>query len=280
MLADWLQDLCARAPAGWIDGAVPVFAPRREEDRAADPYDRDFQPADYYTAVAFGHQPGVWDLAEIDFGHGAAQSLYRTVASYVLETGCVRADGKLLDVGCGVGRTVRDCADAMPGWHFVASDYAYNMCRRARAVLTNAEPIPLPSLARRGFLTATLPSRAPLPNTAVVQANAMDLPFHDRAFDCVTATLVLDRVADPLAVLRECARILKPLGRLILSTPLNFRDRALWMSLGEPGSLIQQMRECGLRIEHAFDELPYRERKDQRGSAEEWRVTVVVASGE
>lgn len=276
-MSHWLQEITSRPPNAWLNGgAIPVYSPRRDEDRAADPYDRDFLPADFYTAVALGHQPGVWDLADTRWGRGAAQGLYRTIASYVLELGCRAPQGLMLDAGCGVGRTVRDCAAPMPGWRFVASDFAYNMCSRAHQVLCERDAVPLASLARRGFLTATLPAREPLENATVAQASVLDLPFADAAFDCITATLLLDRVPDVPLALQQMARVLKPGGRLIISTPLNFRDATSWMAFGDRDTLFDQIRAIGLEASVAFDGLAYREIKDLRGSYEEWQVAVFV----
>ncbi len=267
-----------RAPAAYLrGGAIAIYSPRSEEDRAADPYDRDSQAADYYSAVALGHQPAVWDLSDGSWGRGAAQGLYRTIASYVLELGCRHATGAVLEAGCGVGRTTYDCAAAMPGWSFVASDYAYRMCERAHDVLCGAEPIALASLAKRGFLTATLPARAPLGNVTVAQASVLDLPFEDGVFDCVVATLVIDRVAEPAAALKEMARVLAPEGRLVLSSPLNFRDPASWMSFGLRDGMLNLIGGAGLHVSAAFDGLSYHEIKDARGNGEEWRIAVCLA---
>lgn len=52
-----------------------------------------------------------------------------------------------------------------------------------------------------------------------VFASAQDLPFPDRAFDCVICTEVLEHCAEPAAVLVEIRRVLRPGGRAFLSTP-------------------------------------------------------------
>lgn len=133
----------------------------------------------------------------------------------------------------------------------------------------------LASLARRGFLTATLPGAVPVENAVVAQASILDLPFEDRVFDCVTATLVIDRVADPPAGIQELARVLAPGGRLILSSPLSFRDPDSWTSRD---GLLDLIRDAGLGVTEAFDGLVYREIKDGRGNADDWRVAVVMAT--
>ena len=48
-----------------------------------------------------------------------------------------------------------------------------------------------------------------------------ETPCEDNEYDRVLLTQVLEHVPDPLAVLREIKRILKPGGRLLLSVPLN-----------------------------------------------------------
>src|ERR1700733_9563621 len=49
------------------------------------------------------------------------------------------------------------------------------------------------------------------------------LPFDDRTFDTVLSAQVLEHTPEPLALLVEMARVLRPGGRLILSVPFSFR---------------------------------------------------------
>lgn len=53
-----------------------------------------------------------------------------------------------------------------------------------------------------------------------VIASADDLPFEDARFDCVVCTEVLEHCARPRQAMNEMARVLKPGGVVLLTTPL------------------------------------------------------------
>jgi ubiquinone/menaquinone biosynthesis C-methylase UbiE len=53
-----------------------------------------------------------------------------------------------------------------------------------------------------------------------VVSEASSIPVPDGSFDAVLCTEVLEHVPDPIAVVRELARIIAPKGRLILTAPL------------------------------------------------------------
>lgn len=50
--------------------------------------------------------------------------------------------------------------------------------------------------------------------------DATQIPVEDGSFDVVLCTEVLEHVSEPIKVIRECGRILRPGGKLILTAPL------------------------------------------------------------
>jgi len=98
------------------------------------------------------------------------------------------APGRLLDVGCGVGALVRLAGER--GWQAVGIDVDPAVVAYARARNLDVRVGELAKLA--------LPAGS---------------------FDLVTLCNVVDFVADPVAVLAECRRVLVPGGRIFLRTP-------------------------------------------------------------
>ncbi|MBK9516455.1 MAG: methyltransferase domain-containing protein [Anaeromyxobacter sp.] len=104
---------------------------------------------------------------------------------------------RVLDVGCGTGRLLADLAAARPGALLTGVDLAPGMCAAARAAA---------------------------PGAALASADAEALPLRDAAFDLVLSTSTFQWLPRLEPALRECARVLRPGGRLVLAL---FAERTL-----------------------------------------------------
>lgn len=60
---------------------------------------------------------------------------------------------------------------------------------------------------------------------SLIQGNCYDLPFRDESFDLVLLSDVIEHLEDPEVCLREIARVLRPEGMVIVTTPKSRSDR-------------------------------------------------------
>jgi SAM-dependent methyltransferase len=127
--------------------------------------------------------------------YGPAGRLAARLAQFAgAVTDRVDAGGAVLDLGCGSGELAR-CLAAR-GYRVTGCDIAPQMLSRAVAS-DYAHAVTWVTLA---------------PGWRV-------LPFEPGSVDAVAAASVLEYVPDPFAVLRECARVLRPGGILLGSVP-------------------------------------------------------------
>ena len=97
--------------------------------------------------------------------------------------------GRLLDVGCGNGFFLSIMRDA--GWQVVGVEPDREAAHGAQQ--------------RYGV--------------TVLAGYLADAKFDEQTFDAITLNHVIEHVFDPVAVLSECRRLLKPNGRIVVVTP-------------------------------------------------------------
>ena len=126
---------------------------------------------------------------------GGARRRHRVLAS---------ASGRVLEIGIGTGRNLEHYREDV---RLTGVDLSAGMLARA---------------ARR--------TRSATVAVPLVQGDAQHLPFPSSTFDTVTATCVFCSVADPVAGLREAARVVRRDGRVLLLEHVRPRNRVLgWL---------------------------------------------------
>ena len=159
---------------------------------------------------------------------------------------------KVLDVGFGGGYSLISLARLVPRGEIVGVDYSTEMVARAATMIQQR------GLGKR---------------VQVECADVANLPFRDRIFDQAVSVNSIYYWPDPVAGLREIARVLKPEGRLAIGvrSPASLRLFTLtWQgfNLYERRELERMMGEAGLSV------LPQRD-------WEWWRIPdLVVVVGE
>jgi ubiquinone/menaquinone biosynthesis C-methylase UbiE len=149
----------------------------------------------------------------------------------------VVAGQRVLDVGCGPGALTAELVKRAGAGRVAAVD---------------------PSA---GFVTAT---RARLPGVDVRSAVAESLPFEDDVFDASLAQLVVHFMTDPVAGLREMARVTRPGGLLAA---------CVWDHAGGRGPL-----SAFWRAAHEVDP-QVRDESDRAGTSEGELADLCAAAG-
>jgi SAM-dependent methyltransferase len=106
----------------------------------------------------------------------------------------IRADDRVLDIGCGTGRTTRDAARSARNGSALGVDLSAPMIERARE-LARAEGVP---------------------NVAFEQGDAQVHRFPEDGFDLAVSRFGTMFFDDPVAAFTNIARALRPAGRLVM----------------------------------------------------------------
>lgn len=179
------------------------------------------------------------------------------------------------DIGCSVGRLIGDLAADNPSWTCYGIDLSYQMVRQANDFWVKGQTL-RPNLIRYGWGAPELPGQN-LTNLHFALARGECLPFPDASLDVLFNTFLLDRLPSPLAAFGEWDRVLKPGGRLIVVSPLNFLQPDGWRTAHPPVKISTYLQQQGWIIEDWTDPLPLEEPMDARGNAVRWACVAFVA---
>ncbi len=115
---------------------------------------------------------------------------YRSAAEIVRREITLTPKTRFLDVGCGNGIMKFFFDDPEGSWYGIEEWTARAEC-----------------CERRGY------------EVAQINIETTPFPYPDASFDTVFASHVIEHISDPACAIRECARVLKPGGLLLVATP-------------------------------------------------------------
>jgi MPBQ/MSBQ methyltransferase len=110
---------------------------------------------------------------------------------------------RVLDVGCGIGGTSRMLAQSFKSWTITGVSISPEQVSRASQLAME-----------KGIL-----------NVDFRCCDAMNMPFPDNSFDVVWSCESAEHMPDKSAFIKECMRVLKPGGRLVVATWCQRDDR-------------------------------------------------------
>lgn len=154
------------------------------------------------------------------------EKVWRLQGDSMFLSGGIPGQKRLLDVGCGKGSFIARMRDQ--GWDVEGLEVDADAVEYARS---------------KSGLTVHLGSLE-------------NIHFPDSTFDVITSNHVIEHVHDPISLIQECLRVLKPGGRLVLATPNieSFGHQYFgrnWSHLDPPRHLrlftMQTLRECAVR---------------------------------
>ena len=132
-----------------------------------------------------------------------------------------RPDGRALDVGCACGRMTFELA--RDHRFAVGLDLARMLVRGAVSVRDTGRAR-YATVREGSLLDEHDVAVKSAQNTGFLVGSALALPFPDLSFDTVLALNLVDRVPDPHAALDELARVVRPGGPLLITSPFTWLD--------------------------------------------------------
>jgi ubiquinone/menaquinone biosynthesis C-methylase UbiE len=181
----------------------------------------------------------------------------------------------IADLGCSVGRIAATLAQQQPRWDVYGIDLSYQMLRQARDYWTQEVTLQ-PNLIRYGWGTPELTGHR-LENLNFALSRAEALPFPDASLDVIINTFLIDRLPGPYTAFNEWQRVLKPGGRLITVSPLNFLQPDSWRVAYPPVKILDRLRQAGWKLADWTDPLLLEEPMDARGNKVNWKCLAFVA---
>lgn len=196
---------------------IPFFVDKKEIDFKNDPYEQ------YYTKVLPSIMHHFHPYLE-------REGTYHSLNDWILKIIAINDSQNILDLGCGVGFHSGSLAQMHSGSKVIGLDYSYQMLKFANDYWKGRKEIVI-DWSERGFSPVKLKYLNSLNNLSFILSRAEETPFKDERFEIVISNFLWDRLSSPEQFVKEVARILKPGGLFIMTTPLNYNHSLHWEKL-------------------------------------------------
>lgn len=166
------------------------------------------------------------DPEEADPADGVQPGAVRRCLARLLEMAGEPRAGRVIDCGCGAGRTTFDLAERGADGLVLGVDINLALLRLARQALAGVVSYPR---RRIGIVYDRRRFPVDLPGAERVDfwaCDALALPFAPGAVDLAVALNLLDCVSEPRRLLASLAEAVRPDGRVLLATPYDWSTRA------------------------------------------------------
>lgn len=181
---------------------------------------------------------------------GNRESFYSTVLS---AGKALPKDALVLDVGCGVGRTLLDYSLLCPdGWIF-GIDYIWSNLKLSKQILNTLEPVPFLSKVSLGHHDIWKIQGFGRKNITLVAGSADNLPFKEATFDCVIGNYIFSIIDSYKTVFRKAAKLVKPGGMLLITNGFSWEDIREPERRHNPDDFNTIAESEGLKVEVSFD---------------------------
>ena len=184
---------------------------------------------------------------------------------------------QILDIGCGVGRWIAQLAQTYPESVCWGLDFSYQMLKQANDFWVEGKSIELNDL-NKGYSNPLIIEGHHLNNLKFGLADACHLPFEDTTQDLIVSSFLFDRLKEPAQFLDECFRTLRPEGRLIVVTPLNFNNTSNWDQFYPVDKLKNYLSQLSFKLLFWKDHMIVNEPMDSRGNKIQWNCLTFVVS--
>ena len=240
---------------------IPFFYAKSEKEFKDDPYENYDDMVIRQTALHLADE--LWNGYPM-----------QPVLDFVLENSRWSDAADMVEIGGGVGRVIGTIAERNSAASCWAMDYSYQLLKRTKEFWMDQTTIQVDGGAR-GLSKKVIQGKH-LQNLQVGLSKAEDLPFGDASLDLVIHSFLLDRLEDPMVGLHEMHRVLRPVGQMVMVSPLNFLQRKHWKEFYPVEKLMLCIQKAGFRISQFKQDLMIIEPLDIHGNVVVWKCVGLV----